>query len=177
MAQRYDAFLDAGVRIVGVSVDSPRQHAAMVDKLDLPLALLSDPGGQTLLKALDAYNPDDRGGIGRPGVFVIAPDGSDAFRKVARDFADRITEDELLVEVRALNLPSTEQPPLTRGTAEPGPQAMPLDALLPYCRGARFAAKAMGMRHPQARDDADRYVAQMDRYMEAVRALRERLNA
>jgi len=52
---------------------------------------------------------------------------------------------------------------------------MPVDALLPYCRGARFAAKAMGMRHPQARDDADRYVAQMDRYRDAVRALRERL--
>jgi hypothetical protein len=51
---------------------------------------------------------------------------------------------------------------------------MPVHALLPYCRGAKFAAKAMGMRHPQAKADADRYVAQMDRYMEAIRALRER---
>jgi hypothetical protein len=33
----------------------------------------------------------------------------------------------------------------------------------------------MGMRHPQTKNDADRYVAQMDRYMDAVRAFRERV--
>lgn len=174
MAQRYQQFLDAGVRIVGVSVDSPRQQAAMIDKLDLPFALLSDPGGAGLLRSLDAYNPEQRGGIGKPGVFVVTPDGSEAFRQVARDFADRITEDELLDEVRALDLPSTTQPAVAVGDPEPGPEAMPVDALLPYCRGAKFAAKAMGMRHPQASDDADRYVAQMDRYMQAVRTLRSR---
>lgn len=149
----------------------------MVDKLDLPFALLSDPDGEDLLRGLDAYNPDERDGIAKPGVFVVAPDGSEAFRQVARDFADRITEDELLDQVRALDLPSTTQPAVTTDDPQPGPQAMPIDALLPYCRGAKFAAKAMGMRHPQATDDADRYVAQMDRYMDAVRTLREHQGA
>jgi hypothetical protein len=107
-------------------------------------------------------------------VFVIAPDSREVFRQVGRDFADRVTEDELLEEVHALGLPATDQPTLTPGEPEPGPNAMPVHALLPYCRGAKFAAKAMGMRHPQAKADADRYVAQMDRYMEAIRALRER---
>ena len=51
------------------------------------------------------------------------------------------------------------------------------DDLLPYCRGAKFAAKAMGMRHPEAKDDAARYIEQMDRYMEAVRTLRARIGA
>jgi hypothetical protein len=162
------------VRIVAVSVDSPERQAAMVEKLHLPFALLSDPGGKDVLQALDAYDPDERGGIGRPGVFVIAPDGREVFRQVGRDFADRVTEDELLEEVHALGLPATDQPTLTPGEPEPGPNAMPVHALLPYCRGAKFAAKAMGMRHPQAKADADRYVAQMDRYMEAIRALRER---
>ena len=162
------------MRIVAVSVDSPERQAAMVEKLHLPFALLSDPGGKDVLQALDAYDPDERGGIGRPGVFVIAPDGREVFRQVGRDFADRVTDDELLEEVHALGLPATDQPTLTPGEPEPGPNAMPVHALLPYCRGAKFAAKAMGMRHPQAKADADRYVAQMDRYMEAIRALRER---
>lgn len=175
MAQRYQEFLDAGVRIVGVSVDAPERQAAMIDKLDLPFTLLSDPGGKGLLQSLDAYDPVERNGIGRPGVFVVAPDGAEAYREVARDFADRITEDELLTAVRKLDLPATQQPPLTPGDPLPGPKAMPLPALSPYCRGAKFAAKAMGMRHPQTRDDADRYVAQMERYMDAVRALRDRL--
>ena len=174
MAQRHDEILAAGARTVGVSVDDPGRQAAMVDKLDLPFALLSDPGGSGLLQALGAYDPEERGGIGRPGIFVVAPDGTLAHRIVARDFADRSTEDEVLAALRALDLPPTTQPPLTAGHPRPGPTAMPVDDLLPDCRGARFAAKAMGMRHPQARDDADRYVAQMDRYRDAVRALRER---
>jgi hypothetical protein len=156
-------------------VDSPGQNAAMVSKLHLPFAMLSDPGGKDLLLELDAYDPDERGGIGKPGVFVVTPDGREAFREVGRDFADRITEDELLDQVRAMGLHATEQPSLTPGEPEPGPRAFPVDWLLPYCRGARFAAKAMGMRHPQTKNDADRYVAQMDRYMDAVRAFRERV--
>jgi alkyl hydroperoxide reductase subunit AhpC len=177
LASRYQEFLDAGVRIVAVSVDSPARQAAMIDKLHLPFALLSDPGGKELLQTLDAYDPDERGGIGRPGVFVVVPDGRVVFREIGRDFADRITEDELLEQVRGLGLRPTGQPALTPGDPQPGPKAMPVDALLPYCRGARFAAKAMGMRHPSAKADADRYVAQMDRYMDAVRALRERTGA
>ena len=177
MASRYPEYLDAGARIVAVSVDPPERQAAMIDKLHLPFALLSDPGGKDLLQTLDAYDPDERGGIGRPGVFVVTPDGHVAFGQVGRDFADRISEDELLERVRHAGLPPTTQPALTPGDPQPGPKAMPVHAMLPYCRGARFAAKAMGMRHPQARADADRYVAQMDRYRDVVRAFRERTGA
>ena len=162
---------------MGVSVDAPPRQAAMVRKLHLPFPLLSDPDGKDLLRILDAYDPEERGGIGRPGVFVVAPDGRLAFHQLGRDFADRITEDELLERVRGLGLPPTDQPELTPGDPEPGPNALPVDAMLPYCRGARFAAKAMGMRHPTAKADADRYVAQMDRYRDVVRAFRERTGA
>jgi AhpC/TSA family len=162
---------------VAVSVDAPERQAAMIAKLHLPFPLLSDPDGKDLLRTLDAYDPDERGGIGRPGLFLVAPDGHLAIRQVGRDFADRITEDELLEQARSLGLHATDQPPLTPGRPVPGPNAMPVDAMLPYCRGARFAAKAMGMRHPAARADADRYVAQMDRYRDAVRAFRDRTGA
>lgn len=149
----------------------------MIDKLLLPFAMLSDPGGAGLLRAVGAYNPDERGGIGKPGAFVIGPDGEEQFREIGRDFADRITEDELLAQVRKLDLRPTTQPPLDLVEPQPGDQAMPVHALLPYCRGARFAAKAMGMRHPETRADADRYIAQMDRYMDAIRELRKRTGA
>lgn len=178
MALRYDEFLDAGARVVGVSVDSPARNAAMIDKLHLPFEMLSDPDGNGLLRELDVWHPDTaHGDIGRPGVFVVHPDGSEHFRRVARDFADRIAEDELLARVRSLELPPAEQPPVEHVDPEPGEEAMPVRALLPYCRGAKFAAKAMGMRHPEAKDDAARYIEQMDRYMEAVRTLRARIGA
>ena len=145
----------------------------MIAKLRLPFALLSDPGGDRLLKVVGAWNPDARGGIGRPAAFVVDPDGRERFRQRGRDFADRISEDDLLAEAKALGLPATTQPPLTMVLPQPGDDAMPLHALLPYCRGAKFAAKAMGMRHPQASEESHRYVAQMERYMAAIRAWRE----
>lgn len=172
MAHRYEEFLAAGVRIVAVSVDPVPQNAAMVDKLHLPFWILSDPDGDGLLAALDAYNPDERGGIGKPGVFVVGPDGSEHHRQLGRDFADRITEDELLAIVAAMQLPPTEQPALELVDPQPGDTAMPVRALIPYCRGAKFAAKAMGLRHPAAKDDADRLFDQMDRYMHVVREFR-----
>lgn len=177
MASRYDEFLAAGVRIVGVSVDSVAQQSAMVHKLHLPFWMLSDPGGQVLLATLGAYDPQERGGIGRPGVFVVGPDGSEHFREVGRDFADRITEDELLAAAREMRLPATKQPPLDLVEPEPGATAMPVRALPPYCRGAKFAAKAMGLRHPAAKADADRLFAQMDRYLTVLRDFRERTGA
>jgi alkyl hydroperoxide reductase subunit AhpC len=178
LAQRYDEFLSAGVHIAGVSVDSPARNAAMITKLRLPFAMLSDPDGTQVLQPLDAWNPGaPRGDIGRPGVFVFHTDGEERFRQVGRDFADRITEDELLEQVRALGLPPTDQPALAHVEPRPGDDAMPVHALLPYARGAKFAAKAMGLRHPAAEQDARRYVAQMNRYMEAVRKLRAETGA
>lgn len=175
MAQRYAQFLGAGARIAGVSVDSPAQQAAMIDKLQLPFWMLSDPDGEGVLKALDAWHPGTRhGDIGRPGVSVIDPDGAERFRRIGGDFADRISEDDLLAQVCAMEVPPTDQPDRALVEPEPGDQAMPVRAMPPYLRGARFAATAMGMRHEEAKATADAYVEQVDRYAAAVRALRER---
>jgi hypothetical protein len=175
LAQRYEQFLGAGVRIAGVSVDAPGQHAAMIDKLRLPFWMLSDPDGEGVLKAVDAWNPDTarHGDIGRPGVVIIDPDGVERFRLIGADFADRISEDDLLAQVTVLELPPTEQPELELAEPEPGDSAMPVRALPPYLRGARFAATAMGLRHEEVKATADAYVEQLDRYAAAIRALRE----
>ncbi len=48
-----------------------------------------------------------------------------------------------------------------------------------YLRGARFAVQALGFRHrdlgEEFKEDAKAYVAEMDRYLEAVRDLRKRV--
>lgn len=55
-----------------------------------------------------------------------------------------------------------------------GGQPMALESLVPYFRGARFAALAMKRRHeehdPDLSADADRYVEMVDGYSEAALA-------
>lgn len=44
----------------------------------------------------------------------------------------------------------------------------------PYFKGARFAAMALRMRVPEAKDEADRLVRQMDHHLEATKRLQGR---
>ena len=153
----------------GVVVDPPEQNAAMVEKLGLPFPILSDPDRSAVIEPYGAADPKDQRNIGRPTIMAIGTDGSELFRMGSRDFADRPSEEELVDTLEALDLPPTSQPTPTVGPAVPGPKAMPREALVPYYRGARFAAVALGNRHPEAKEDADRYVAQMDRYVGALK--------
>jgi hypothetical protein len=48
---------------------------------------------------------------------------------------------------------------------------MPFEELRPYFRGARFALRAMSLRHPDDKElaaDIERYTAMLDRYTEAT---------
>ncbi|MGH8874914.1 MAG: hypothetical protein ACRDVM_06640, partial [Acidimicrobiia bacterium] len=103
---------------------------------------------------------------------VVSPDG-ELFRFVSRDFADRLAEDQVMETIAGLGLLPVDQDPPLPGTPAPGPNAMPVRAMAPYYRGAKFAATAMGMRFPEAKEEAKRYAAQMDRYMEAAKTLKE----
>jgi len=52
-----------------------------------------------------------------------------------------------------------------------GAPAMPLEQLVPYFRGARFAVVALRRRHPGTSgldSDAQRYIDMLDRYTEAA---------
>lgn len=52
-----------------------------------------------------------------------------------------------------------------------GDPAMPLEHLVPYYRGARFALLAMRMRHPddeELRADVERYTGMLQRFERAV---------
>ncbi len=154
----------------GISIDSPGQNSAMIEKLNLPFPILSDPDRSAAIAPYGVADPKDPREIAVPAVVGVAPDGDEAFRIVASDFADRPTEDTVVDHLRALDLPPTTQDRPATGPAEPGPRAMPVSTLRPYWRGARFAAVALKMRHPEIGADSDRYVAQMDRYTEALKA-------
>ena len=119
-------------------------------------------------------NPTDERNLAIPAVVIITPGGEEAWRWVARDFADRIPEDEVLAELQALASPRLSQAPPQTVNPQPGRRAMPLDQLGSYLRGARFAAVALGNRHPAIADDTTAYVEEMDRFLKAVTLLKGR---
>ena len=176
----YDQFLAVGTRIAAISIDSPEQQAAMVEKLDLPFPMLSDPDRSLAIEPFDVVDPKDHRNLSRPALVLLTPTGEEAFRFVSRDFADRLPEADVLEHARQLGLGEVTQSAIEVGPAEASPGAMPLEGLPYYLRGARFAALAMGLRHKDLGDaikeDSKAYVAEMDRYFEAVQELRARLN-
>lgn len=171
MALRHGDYTAAGAVVAAIDIDSPGQHAAMVEKLNLPYPLLSDPDRTKAIIPFDLPNPIDERNLALPATVVIDADGNEAWRHVSRDFADRPAEDDALEVVRTMGLDPVVQPAPARGVAEPGPTAMPFGDLRSYFRGAKFAAKAMGMRTPQANDEAIAFGDLMDRYMEDVTAM------
>ncbi len=145
-----------------------------MEKLGLPFPVLSDPDRSRAIEPYGVADPKDPRNIARPAIFVFAPDGSEVYRHISGDFADRPTEDEILDAIRPLRLPKATPEEVLLGPAEPGPRAMPIAAMEPYYRGARFAVIAMRMRHPDLSDEADTYVAELDRFITAVRDLKVR---
>lgn len=152
-------------------MDSAHQHAATIERLRLPFPLLSDPDRSAVIGPYGMADEQDRRNIARPGAIAITPSGHEAFRVVARDYADRIPEDELITTLRGLNLAPTTSDEPRIGFAKPGPHAMPFEQLHPYFRGARFAVVAISRRHPEIADDARDYIDEMDRYIESVKRL------
>jgi hypothetical protein len=170
LALRHERITDLGAVVAGISVDDPGRNAAMVGKLRLPFPLLADPGGEGAIKPYGLWH--DEPALARPAVVVVGPDGEEAFRHVARDYADRIGEDEVVAQVERLALrPVTQEPPAP-GEPRPGDRAFPVDALPFYFRAVRFAALALAGRVPEVRAESDGMVAEADRYLASLRALR-----
>jgi peroxiredoxin Q/BCP len=69
----YDAFVEAGADVIGVSSDDAASHERFRTKHGLPFRLMSDPGGA----ARKAFGiPKTLGILPGRATFVIAPDGS-----------------------------------------------------------------------------------------------------
>ena len=93
----------AGAEVMAISVNELERQVGMRSRWRLDDQLLvSDPGGETYLQSLGLFDPEERGGIALPGLLVITPDGSEAYRYQGRDFADRTTDDEMYAALEGL---------------------------------------------------------------------------
>ena len=150
----------------------------MVEKLKLPFPMLSDPDRSRAIVPYGLADHQDPRRVALPALVAALPGGEEVYRFVARDYADRLPEDVLVGVLASHGLPPTTQPPPQPGQPEPGPRAVPLRALVPYFRGGHYAALSLGMRHrrlgEEFRDDAKAFVAEMERFADAVKAVRDR---
>ena len=60
----------AGATVVAISVDPPEVSEALRHQLSLPFRILCDTEKQ-VIKAWDIYNSREKGGIAKPGVFIV----------------------------------------------------------------------------------------------------------
>jgi len=168
----------AGGEVIAISSDDEMRQAGMFDRWPTPhVRYVSDPDGTTYLRPLELFDPEERGGIGLPGLLVLDPDGEVAYRYVGRDFADRTTDEEALTALERLSLSPIEPP--VGGPVADVPDDLdrffsPTD-LVTYFKGNRFAAVAIGGR---LHDSESRAIAREHRLMcEATLAAWEALNA
>ncbi len=96
-ARQYQEFHQAGAEIAAISVDSPEQNRAMIDKLLLPFTLLSDPDGDVAIKACGSW--DERGRIAVPTILVVGRDARIRWLYRGQDFADRPEDRELFASL------------------------------------------------------------------------------
>jgi hypothetical protein len=146
----------------------------MVEKLNLPFPMLSDPDRSLAIDPFGLPNTVDPRNLAITATVLIDQHASEVVRSVSRDFADRPLEQDVLDELRRLDLPPTDQTLPTPGAPEPGPSAIPFRELRTYFRGAKFGAKAMGLR-TGAVDEAKTFGILMDHYMDDMRTMYRRM--
>jgi peroxiredoxin len=76
LRDRRAEFDDAGVRVFGVSRDSPWTHIAWAQALDLNFALLSDWNGETIRAFGVEQRFRDFEGVAERSAFLVEPDGT-----------------------------------------------------------------------------------------------------
>jgi AhpC/TSA family len=158
-------------------VDPPDYNMAMVQKLELPFPLLSDPRGD-LIKKLDLWNEEE--GVSEPTIVVL--DKSGVVRRLysgGRDFSDRPTEDALfqvLNEVGTEGEPEGAEPEIrvsgeeaANETVRPDKPALTLEQLGPYYLGTYFATVAMQKKlEGEAKEEVDGYQDLVTEYNVAI---------
>jgi hypothetical protein len=151
---------------------------AMVEKLDLPFPLLSDPRGD-LIKTLGLWNEEEN--VSEPAIVVL--DRSGTVRRLysgGRDFSDRPTEEALFAVLDAVGTegePEGGEPGIrisateaARETVRPDKPALKLEDLGPYYLGTYFATVAMQKKlDGEAREKVDGYQDLVQEYNAAIR--------
>ena len=174
--------------LVAISVDTPAENAAMVEKLRLPFQLLSDPDAATIA-AWEVFDPvgGTHGPIARPAIFVVGRDLSIPYDYVGRDFADRPPNAALYAAIervkdvapRALESAALGPGPRPRDARNLADKPMPLADIAPYFRGASFGVQAMSMRTDDAgvKAECDRFRGIVGDYVKAASATRRMIES
>lgn len=139
--------------MVLASTDPPEVQLAMNRTWHLPYRWVSDPDGSRLAKPLDAWDED--ASIFRPVVVVVAPDGTEVFRELSRDFTDRPDDEPILAAVEGLGLdpvalPAAWDPPDIG--PRPSKRAFKPASFIPYFRAIKFNTGALSERMVDERD-------------------------
>lgn len=165
LASHTDQIHGAGGEVIAVSIDDDVRQAGMFARWPTPNVLyVGDPDRSRIIEPLDLADPDDDRAIARPAMLVIDPDGNEVYRYVGRDFADRTTDDEVYAALESLGLDPIEAPvggPIGDVPDDLGRFFAPA-SLVPYFKGNRFAAVAIGGRTD---DEAFRAIAREHRRM------------
>jgi hypothetical protein len=125
----------------------------MVDKLDLPFPLLSDPRGD-LIKHCGLWNDEE--GVSEPAILALDKSGTVQYLySGGSDFADRPQEESLLYILDRVGAESDEEyggdePEIQisaeeaeKETVRPDKPVIALEQLKPYYRGVYFATVSM----------------------------------
>jgi hypothetical protein len=125
----------------------------MVDKLDLPFPLLSDPRGD-LIKHCGLWNDEE--GVSEPAILALDESGTVQYLySGGSDFADRPQEESLLYILDRVGAESDEEygggePEIQisaeeaeNETVRPDKPVIALEQLKPYYRGVYFATVSM----------------------------------
>ncbi|MGB3735540.1 MAG: hypothetical protein WA964_11330 [Ilumatobacter sp.] len=156
----------AGAEVIALSVDSVERNAAMFERWPTPhVQYVSDPGGDTYLKPLDLFDPDERGGIALPALLVIDADANEAFGSRGTDFADRRNDEEVIAALEALGLDPIEAPtggPVVEDVDVEQKGAFTPKLFGPYFSGNKFGALAIRSR---ARGDEAKKLAKEHQHM------------
>lgn len=150
LANESERIHDAGAEVIALVVDSPERNAAMFERWPTAhVSYVSDPGGERYLVSMDMFDPEERGGIALPGLFVIDPSGNEVFAYRGNDFADRRHDADVLDVLESLGLDPMEAP-------DGGPVDAEVDVVQkgaftpqmfgPYFTGNKFAALAIRLR-------------------------------
>lgn len=142
--------------MVLASVDPPEVQLAFDHTWHVPFRWVSDPDGTRLARPLGAW--DDDASIFRPIIVAVAPDGSEVFRELSRDFTDRPDDEPVLTAVEGLDLPAVPLPSpwAPEGVAaRPSKRAFKPASFIPYFRAIKANTKALGERMVDERDRAE----------------------
>ena len=130
----------------------------MAERWRLPFPIVSDPDGAVILRPLDLWNPDERGGIAWPGLVVFNADDTETWRFRSRDFADRPPDTAaLLAAVASLGAQPIDPPAPWAPESPPteDPAAFRADAFAPFFSGIRTGALGLAGRLETAQDQGE----------------------